>query len=92
MALSGVTSALSFVALAPVVMLASRGPVAASRFTLYMAALNFGDVSGAALAGTLAGVAGLGASALVAGLILAGLAALVAPLLVSATDDIIENA
>ena len=81
MALSGVTSALSFVALAPVVMLASRGPVAASRFTLYMAALNFGDVSGAALAGTLAGVAGLGASALVAGLILAGLAALVAPLL-----------
>jgi hypothetical protein len=46
-----------------------------------MAALNFGDVSGAALAGPLAGVAGLGASALVAGLILTGLAALVGPLL-----------
>lgn len=81
MALSGVTSALSFVALAPAVMVASRGPVAASRFTLYMAALNFGDVSGAALAGPLAGTVGLGGSALVAGLMLAALAAAARPML-----------
>jgi PAT family beta-lactamase induction signal transducer AmpG len=81
LALSGVTSALSFVALAPAVMMASRGPVAASRFTLYMAALNLGDVSGSALAGPLVGVIGLGGSALVAGLLLAGLGALAAPML-----------
>jgi PAT family beta-lactamase induction signal transducer AmpG len=81
LALSGVTSALSFVALAPAVMMVSRGPVAASRFTLYMAALNLGDVSGSALAGPLVGVIGLGGSALVAGLLLAGLGALAAPML-----------
>jgi PAT family beta-lactamase induction signal transducer AmpG len=76
MALSGVTSALSFVALAPAVMIASRGPAAASRFTLYMAALNLGDVSGVALAAPLAGLVGLSGSALAACLLLAGLAAL----------------
>ncbi|MBR0654642.1 MFS transporter [Plastoroseomonas arctica] len=51
LSLSGITSALSFVALAPAVMHASRGAVAASRFALYMAALNLGDVLGSAVAG-----------------------------------------
>ena len=51
LSLSGITSALCFVAFAPVVMRASRGAVAASRFALYMAALNLGDVLGAAVAG-----------------------------------------
>lgn len=49
--LPGVTSALCFVALAPAVMAACRGAVAASRFALYMAALNLGDVLGSASAG-----------------------------------------
>ena len=56
LSLSGITSALSFVALAPVVMQASRGAVTASRFALYMAALNLGDVLGAAVAGRAAGL------------------------------------
>jgi predicted MFS family arabinose efflux permease len=62
LSLSGITSALSFVALAPAVMHASRGAVAASRFALYMAALNLGDVLGSAIAGPAAtlGVAPLG--------------------------------
>lgn len=48
---SSIISALCFVALAPAVMQASRGAVAASRFALYMAALNLGDVLGAGVAG-----------------------------------------
>ena len=56
LSLSGVTSALCFVALAPAVMMVSRGAVAASRFALYMAALNLGDVLGSALAGPAAGL------------------------------------
>jgi PAT family beta-lactamase induction signal transducer AmpG len=75
MALSGVTSALSFVALAPAVMIASRGPIAATRFTLYMAALNLGDVAGAALAAPIVAIVGLTGCALLSCLILAGLAA-----------------
>ena len=51
LSLSGITSALCFVALAPAVMQASRGAVAASRFALYMAALNLGDVLGSGMAG-----------------------------------------
>lgn len=51
LSLSSITSALCFVALAPAVMHASRGAVAASRFALYMAALNLGDVLGAGAAG-----------------------------------------
>jgi MFS transporter len=42
---------LVFVALAPAVMRASRGPGAATRFALFMAALNLGGVGGNALAG-----------------------------------------
>ena len=49
--LPGITSALCFVAFAPAVMAACRGAVAASRFALYMAALNLGDVLGSASAG-----------------------------------------
>lgn len=51
LSISSITSALCFVALAPAVMRASSGAVAASRFALYMAALNLGDVLGAGLAG-----------------------------------------
>lgn len=54
LSLSGVTSALCFVALAPAVMQASRGAVAASRFAIFMAALNLGDVLGAGAAGAAA--------------------------------------
>ncbi|MGK7870806.1 MFS transporter [Falsiroseomonas sp. E2-1-a20] len=50
--LSGVLPALLFVALAPAVMRASRGAAAATRFAMFMAALNLGDVAGAAMAGT----------------------------------------
>lgn len=42
---------LAFVALAPAVMRASRGPGAATRFALFMAALNLGGVAGSAVAG-----------------------------------------
>ena len=76
LALSTVTSALSFVALAPAVMRASRGPVAATRFALYMAALNLGDVLGSAAAGSVVGAVGLPMTAAVSGVILAAGAAL----------------
>ena len=63
---------LIFVALAPAVMRASRGPGAATRFALFMAALNLGGVSGSAVAGA----AGLGlplwAPVLAAGGVFAG--------------------
>ncbi|MGG5890060.1 MFS transporter [Falsiroseomonas sp. HC035] len=52
--LSGVLPALLFVALAPAVMRASRGAAAATRFAMFMAALNLGDVAGSAMAGTVA--------------------------------------
>ncbi len=75
LSLSGITSALTFVAFAPVVMQASRGAVAASRFALYMAALNLGDVLGSAAAGPaaalgivpLAGIVAVGFAVLAAG-------------------------
>lgn len=51
LALSGVMPALAFVALAPAVMRSSRGIGAATRFALFMAALNFGGILGAAAAG-----------------------------------------
>ena len=76
--LANLTSALSYVALAPAVMRASRGPVAATRFALYMAALNLGGVAGSAVAGPVAGAVGLPLVALVSGLMLAAAAA-VAP-------------
>ncbi len=55
LALPMITSAMAFVALAPLVMRASRGAVAASRFALFMAALNLGDVLGMAGVGAAVG-------------------------------------
>jgi PAT family beta-lactamase induction signal transducer AmpG len=71
LSLANITSVLSFVALAPAVMAASRGPVGATRFTLYMAALNAGGVGGAAVSADASAALGLPATALVAGLVLA---------------------
>jgi predicted MFS family arabinose efflux permease len=51
LSLSALSPALFFVALAPAVMLASRGEAAATRFTLFMASLNLGSIAGAAAAG-----------------------------------------
>lgn len=50
-ALAAAFPVLVFVALAPAVMRASRGPGAATRFALFMASLNLGGVGGNALAG-----------------------------------------
>jgi PAT family beta-lactamase induction signal transducer AmpG len=49
--LSALLPALLFVALAPAVMAACRGTAAATRFALFMASLNLGDVAGSAMAG-----------------------------------------
>lgn len=49
--LSTIAPALVFVALAPAVMLRCRGRDTATRFALFMAALNLGSVAGAAAAG-----------------------------------------
>ncbi|WP_162596141.1 MFS transporter [Methylobacterium sp. 17Sr1-1] len=55
--LASVVPALLYVALQPAVLLASRaGGAAATQFQIYMAAMNLGDVTGAALAGPLAAV------------------------------------
>lgn len=51
MALTSVVPALVFVALAPAVMQTSRGPAAATKFALFMAALNLGSAFGAAASG-----------------------------------------
>lgn len=67
--LSTVLPALLFVALAPAVMKASRGAAAATRFALFMAALNMGDVAGSALAGTLGRVLDLWMVGLVVALV-----------------------
>jgi MFS family permease len=42
-----------FVAAVPAIMSLDKSPLAATRFTLIMAAMNFGDVAGGAAAGTL---------------------------------------
>ncbi|MBP0491764.1 MFS transporter [Pararoseomonas indoligenes] len=65
--LSTVLPALLFVALAPAVMRASLGPAAATRFALFMAALNMGDVTGSAVAGDAAALMGLPSVGLAAG-------------------------
>ncbi|UHC16545.1 hypothetical protein LRS73_00980 [Methylobacterium currus] len=53
--LASVVPALLYVALLPAVLLASRtGSASATQFQIYMAAMNLGDVAGAALAGPLA--------------------------------------
>lgn len=57
--LSTILPALLFVALAPAVMRASLGPGAATRFALFMASLNMGDVVGSAVAGDAAALVGL---------------------------------
>ncbi|MET7245191.1 MFS transporter [Methylobacterium sp. EM32] len=55
--LASVVPALLYVALQPAVLLASRaGGASATQFQIYMAAMNLGDVTGAALAGPLAAV------------------------------------
>jgi hypothetical protein len=75
--LTSVVPALLFVSLAPAVMRASRGPVAATQFALFMAALNAGSVSGSAVAGAVAGLAGLPVIGIAAGALFAGLAILI---------------
>jgi PAT family beta-lactamase induction signal transducer AmpG len=63
---------LIFVALAPAVMRASRGPGAATRFALFMAALNLGGVGGNAVAGAFGDGLPLWAPVLAAGCVFAG--------------------
>ena len=65
--LSTVMPALLFVALAPAVMQASLGPAAATRFALFMASLNMGDVAGSAMSGQVASAVGLPLVGFVAG-------------------------
>jgi MFS transporter len=65
---------LIFVALAPAVMRASRGPGAATRFALFMAALNLGGVAGNAAAGAAGAELPLWAPVLVAACVFAGCA------------------
>jgi MFS family permease len=67
---------LIFVALAPAVMRASRGPGAATRFALFMAALNLGGVGGSALGGAVGVGLPLWAPVLAAGCVFAGCAML----------------
>ena len=67
---------LIFVALAPAVMRASRGPGAATRFALFMASLNLGGVGGNAAAGAIGGGLPLWAPVLAAGCVFAGCALL----------------
>lgn len=76
---AGLASALPvliFVALAPAVMRASRGSGAATRFALFMAALNLGGVGGNALAGAAGAGLPLWAPVLAAACVFAGCAAL----------------
>jgi PAT family beta-lactamase induction signal transducer AmpG len=67
---------LIFVALAPAVMRASRGPGAATRFALFMAALNLGGVGGSAVAGKVGVGLPLWAPVLAAACVFAGCALL----------------
>lgn len=73
-ALASALPVLIFVALAPAVMRASRGPGAATRFALFMAALNLGGVGGSAIAGTVGDGPPLWAPVLAAGCVYAGCA------------------
>ncbi len=78
LALTGTAPALFFVALAPAVMIGSRGATAASRFALFMAAINLGGVIGAAIAGPVGTVTTPAAHAIAAAAVFAGCAALAA--------------
>jgi PAT family beta-lactamase induction signal transducer AmpG len=75
--LSVTLPALVFVALAPGVMRRSVGPLAATRFALFMAALNMGSVAGAAASATIVSAIGLAATGVATGVVF-GLAALCA--------------
>ncbi len=74
LSLSALSPALFFVALAPAVMLESRGATAATRFALYMAALNLGTIAGAAAAASIGAVLDLPWMGIAAGAILIGCA------------------
>jgi PAT family beta-lactamase induction signal transducer AmpG len=71
LSMSALSPALFFVALAPAVMLESRGANAATRFALFMAALNLGSISGAAAAARIGQVLDLSQMGLAAALVLA---------------------
>ena len=73
-AMASALPVLIFVALAPTVMRASRGPGAATRFALFMAALNLGGVGGNAAAGMLGAGVPLWGPVLAAGCVYAGCA------------------
>ena len=64
--LTAVMPVLFFSALAPAVMRESRGAMAATRFAVFMAALNGGDVAGAAAAAAVSAALGAGGTALAA--------------------------
>jgi len=72
--LSIVVPALVFVALAPAVMRRSFGALAATRFALFMAALNLGSVAGAGASGAVSAAIGLPATGIAAGVAFAVLA------------------
>ncbi|MBP0445887.1 MFS transporter [Roseomonas sp. SSH11] len=74
LALSTIVPALVFVALAPAVMRRSHGALAATRFAVFMAALNMGSVAGAAASAQLVSAVGLPAVGLAAGTLYALLA------------------
>ncbi|MBD0271984.1 MAG: MFS transporter [Acetobacteraceae bacterium] len=74
-AMASALPVLIFVALAPTVMRASRGPGAATRFALFMAALNLGGVAGSAAAGEVGDGVPLWAPVLAAGCVYAACSA-----------------
>jgi PAT family beta-lactamase induction signal transducer AmpG len=74
LSLSSIAPALFFVALAPVAMLGSRGAAAATRFALFMAALNLGSVLGAAASAPLGAMLALPQVALAGAVVFAGCA------------------
>jgi PAT family beta-lactamase induction signal transducer AmpG len=74
LAMSALSPALFFVALAPAVMMESRGANAATRFSLFMAALNLGSISGAAASARIGAVLDLSQMGLAAAVVLAACA------------------
>jgi PAT family beta-lactamase induction signal transducer AmpG len=71
LSMSALSPALFFVALAPAVMLESRGANAATRFALFMAALNLGSIAGAAASARIGAVLDLPQMGIAAALVLA---------------------
>jgi predicted MFS family arabinose efflux permease len=78
LAFSAIAPALFFVSLAPAVMVTSRGDGAATRFALFMAALNLGGVTGAAASGAIGAMLDLPQTALAAACVFALAAAVAA--------------